>query len=216
MNDEIYKRLSRVPDDYTRYHIRRTLELMDNKQRLYTYNIIKRFTSIIPGDFSDIQKATLLYEAVTRRVRYSKKEKCELKYCFPSALIAKESVCMGIAELYSILCNWIGIGCRIIIGCSSNGNEADSGGLHAWNLVKLPIDCEYLWFHCDPTWDLKEYTYSSNRFFLKSDIYMIDNGHIWLSEKYPKCPVNYKDSISIDAEGGELICRILDKVIACT
>lgn len=216
MNQKIYEQLCSIPDDYAHHHLHRTIQLMDASHVDYTKGIIQRFTAIIPESLSETQKAALLYEVITRRIQYSHNESCESRFVFVSALLSQEAVCMGIAELYNILCNWIGISCKTIIGYAWNGSDENNGSLHAWNLVKLPTSTGGQWFHCDPTWDLEELNYSSKRFFLKNDTYMNANRHLWLNNKYPKCPVNHQGNITLNEKGVEKTCHILEQVIAST
>lgn len=216
MNRKIYEQLCSVPDDYDQNHLHRTIQLMDATHLHYTKDIIQRFTSIIPENLSETQKAALLYEVLTRRIHYSHNENSKSRFVFVSALLSQKAVCMGIAELYNILCNWIGISCKTIIGYAWNGFDENNGSLHAWNLVKLQTSTGKQWFHCDPTWDLDELNYTSKRFFLKNDNYMKMNRHIWLDNKYPKCPENYQGNIPLNEKGVEMTCHILEQVIAST
>lgn len=214
MNQQIYDQLKNIPDDYAKYHLQNTIHLMDERQIAFTKDILDRFISIIPDNLSRAQKAALLYEVIIRKTHYSSDVSSESKFVFVSALLSQKAVCMGIAELYGIFCNWIGIPCRTIVGYAWNGDAISQGRLHAWNLVKLPTKAGECWFHCDPTWDLSELNYTYNRFFLKSDTYMKNNRHIWLEDKYPLCCNNYLENIFLDEKGVAFTCHILDQVIA--
>lgn len=213
-NQQIYNILKNVPDDYAQHHLENTLHLMDERQIAFTNDIFSRFTSLIPDNLSKAQKAALLYEVIIRKTHYSKDVASESKFVFVSALLSQKAVCMGIAELYGLFCNWINIPCKTIVGYAWNTNDISHGSLHAWNLIKLPTQTGEYWFHCDPTWDLSELNYSNNRFFLKSDTYMKNNRHIWLENRYPLCFDNYTENIFLNEKGVELTCHILDQVIA--
>ena len=216
MNPTIIEQLNSIPDDYTQEHLKRTIRLMDPSHVRQIRTIIEKFTSIIPEQLSTTQKAAILYEVITRRTQYSDIAGCESQYVFVSALLSQKAVCMGIAELYSILCTWMEIPNKLIIGYAWNGFDTNNGSLHAWNLVKLSLNKSETWFHCDPTWDLVMVNHSSHRFFLKSDSYMKENKHIWIDKKYPHCAENYPYSIKLNEEGVQLTCRILNNVIAST
>ena len=183
--EQIYDQLTSIPEDYAKHHLQNTMHLMDKQQISFTKDILDRFISIIPDNLSRVQKAALLYEVIIRKTHYSSDPSSESKFVFVSALLSQKAVCMGIAELYGIFCNWIGIPCRTIVGYAWNGDDTNNGSLHAWNLVKIPTEVGESWFHCDPTWDLSELNHINNRFFLKSDTYMKENRHIWLEDKYP-------------------------------
>ena len=212
MSREIQEYLRTVPDDYVQYHLKRTLRLMDRPDIDRMQNIIQRFISFIPSDLHQKDKAALLYEVVTRRSHYMEEEN-ESRFVFVAALISGKAVCMGIAELYAILCSRAGISCRIVVGYAWNHTPED-GCLHAWNMVRLPENGTYRWYHCDPTWDLDELRVPDRRFFLKSDEYMRENNHIWLADRYPRCPESAVGKVILNEKGVGLTCRILEEVIA--
>lgn len=214
MKAKIYNELNGIPDDYVQEHLKHTLGLIDEKNLLKLHAIINRFISIIPEELSSIQKAAILYEVVTRRTHYSDSTNYESSFVFVSALLSQKAVCMGIAELYSILCTWIGIPNITIIGYAWKGCDISNGSLHAWNMIKVKEQNFESWFHCDPTWDLKENNSPSNMFFLKNDEYMHERNHLWIKYKYPICFDNFNDIVHLNEEGVSLICRFLEQVIA--
>jgi len=216
MDRDIREYLKTVPDDYAEYHLKRTLRLMDETDIDCIQRMIKRFTSIIPKNLTDREKAALMYEVLTRRIHYVNDEEDaddETRFVFVSALIAGKGVCMGIAQLYTILCINMGITCKTVVGYAWNRSVED-GGLHAWNMVRLSENGTYRWYHCDPTWDLDEVHCPYRRFFLKSDGYMRDHRHMWLEERYPCCEQSAGGKTILNKKGVDLTCHILEEVIA--
>ncbi len=99
--------------------------------------------TLVCGD-SDAVNAILLYKAVTDRVDYCSSAYPKWQIGAYGALICKETICYGFADLYCHLLRQVGIEANLVIG----KRESDSAE-HAWAFVKL--DGEY--YHCDPTWE---------------------------------------------------------------
>lgn len=158
---------------------------------------------LIPDHWTLMEKATVLYRAVTEYLRYdhlafqriSLNE--EQSYCYLGALFNGTAVCSGIAQLYAILCMACGIPCKVVEGYA--GIE-DQDELHAWVQIRLPdVHGNWVSYHCDPTWDLLEgKPFQGFRFFLKSDDYFETHQHQWYYaigadlgwHKFDRCPAD--------------------------
>ncbi|WP_341273947.1 transglutaminase domain-containing protein [Clostridium butyricum] len=94
-----------------------------------------------------------------------------------TALTTKSTICQGYAMTVYKMLNILGIDCRII-----NGDK--SGTSHAWNLVKI----DGVWYHLDST---NNDNIVRDKYLLKSDDYMIENGFTWDKTQYPSASSNY-------------------------
>ena len=63
-----------VGDDYVPWHLERTFRLMNQKERECVRRLIRKFTEMIPADFSPKQKAALLFEILVKRGTYVDEE----------------------------------------------------------------------------------------------------------------------------------------------
>ena len=89
------------------------------------------------------------------------------------ALFENYAVCDGYSRLVKMMCDDMGIECRIVVG------DVNGGGGHAWNLVKV----DGQWYHLDVTWDdggSDRYAY-----FLIPDSYL-DSTRTWNKDLYPE------------------------------
>ncbi len=98
-------------------------------------NLIK--TADIKDGMSEYEISLLLHDAVVKHVDY--KAGSVNDHSAYGALIEKQSVCEGYAELYQYL--------LYLCGIQSHAVTGDAGGPHMWNLVR--IDGEY--YMSDPT-----------------------------------------------------------------
>lgn len=206
-----------VGDDYVPWHLERTFRLMNQKEIECVRRLIRKFTEMIPADFSPKQKAALLFEILVKRGTYVDEEN-ENRFVYVSALITGNSVCMGFSELYCILCYSLGIECSIVIGFAWNKGLTEDAGLHAWNIVTLPQSEKNgnvtLKYHVDVTWSLGGLSCDmKNSYFLKSDQFMEEHSHLWNKEYY-KCPEDNREIMNIKKEEVKRICRILEKATA--
>lgn len=214
INRSIIKELRNYTDNnYAVVHIQEaSTEYGRDKIALLIEKII-RFSNLLPHYLNDLQKATLMYQIVTETVTYDHKENDDEKYTYLKALFKGSAVCMGIAELYYILCTACGLKCNIVVGYSTDSEKDDA--YHAWNQVRLTdSNNKTTWYMADPTWDLSENNHEW-KYFMKSDLYFRLHGHYWLTGDYVLCqnsldnPTPFSDSVinRIIAIFQDIVCQ---------
>lgn len=155
-------------------------------------NVLK---SLNLSNKTDYQKIKAIYDYMCSNITYDYKNLNDnsytLKHTAYAALINKTAVCQGYATLFYRLALEVGVDARVITG--------DSGGPHAWNIVKL----NGKYYNVDSTWDAGLSTYS---YFLKN---MNDfSGHTRYAEyqtsdftsAYPMAEKSYSESGQEPAE----------------
>ena len=197
MNETIKEKLLQVSDDYTQYHLRRTFyDTLTPRERDKLADDLLRFLNpiVMAGALlTEDEKVRMLYETLSRCLRYDHSDDTadtsRLRYTYAGGIANGKAVCMGIAELYTLLGNALGLEVQTVIGYG--GDPAHKGGLHAWNLVWLRDGSRRIPYHIDLTWDLADNAAIRGfRYYLKSDAFMRDHDHTWLEDRYPPCPEN--------------------------
>lgn len=192
MTDEIRQELMDVPRNYAAQHLQQSYHLLlDPKTRSLVANHLVRFMKPIcqaAPCFTEDEKVRLIYEVLSKCLAYDHTEypegKGDMRYSYLGCISSGKAVCMGIAELFTMLGSAMGLKVRTVIGYG--GDPAHEGGLHAWNQIWIN-DIPY-WV--DLTWDLSDnVTLRGGRFkfYLKSDAYMERNDHTWMKEQYASC-----------------------------
>jgi hypothetical protein len=95
-------------------------------------------------------------------------------------LLTRLGVCAGVAKMFKLILDQLGIGCFYIRG-DANGNKG--WGKHGWNVVYL--DGEF--FHVDVTFDISYYKQTKRvqcKYFLRGDRFMWED-HRWDRSKFP-------------------------------
>ena len=95
---------------------------------------------------TDYKKFLAVYEYMTHNITYDYTSSDMMKHTAYAALINKTAVCQGYALLLYRMLLTIGIDCRFISGY---GGDAENGGAHAWNIVRLGN----YYYNVDSTWD---------------------------------------------------------------
>mgnify|MGYP002535627712 FL=1 len=117
-------------------------------------NVLK---SLNLSNKTDYQKIKAIYDYICSNITYDyvnlNDDSYLLKHTAYAALINKTAVCQGYATLFYRLSLEAGVDTRVITG--------DSGGPHAWNIVKL----NGKYYNLDSTWDAGS---SSYYYFLKN------------------------------------------------
>ena len=182
INQLRYKSRSHYPEKHIQkptaeYGQEKTAELIER---------IVRFTGLLPRELSDVHKATLMYQLITETVSYDhNKADTTEKYSYTKALYKGSAVCLGIAELYHILCTACGLKSRIVNGYCTKSDKDDA--YHAWTQIRITdSDGKTAWYMFDPTWDLKENKHAW-KYFMKNDSYFQMNGHYWMTGEYEHC-----------------------------
>ena len=198
MTEAIRNELESVPFCYPRESLRRTYHYMLSSQE--QTNLPRELVSCLgplirAGQaMSKDQKARLLYEVLSRYLTYDDTDYASgeglRRYTYAGGLTTGRAVCMGIAELYTLLGTAFGLRVQTVIGYG--GDPVHHGGLHAWNIVWLPDAAQKdVPYHIDLTWDLSSSVrLRGYEYYLKSDEYMKTHDHTWLQERYPRCPHN--------------------------
>lgn len=199
---ELRTLLESVPEDYAELHEARTEANLRFEQSEKFERDIDRFISLLPKNLPELTKAALLYDVLRRTIRYDNTEN-EVRYTGVAAFYRQSAVCMGIAELYRLLCRRYGLLCEIAIGYAGLSG-AGGGGLHAWNQLRL----SGRWYQCDLTWDLNSAD-GERHFFLRSDKYLKDHDHYWLPERLHPCPRDFGTVPRLPTKGVDLACLTL-------
>ncbi len=169
-------------------------------------HLMQEFTACIPKTLSQVQQVQLLYDVIVSNVRYRYNDTGLTQYSYLQPLLKSTGVCEGIAELFFLLAQELGVEAKIAIGVAGS---PDDQGLHAWNMVCLPVGGKRQWFHLDATWDLGKARW---QYFLKSDQYMQQHEHEWLPMVLPAAPMNYPPLPRLNQVGIQKLTRYLKQL----
>lgn len=212
INREIIKELRNYSEmNYAVNHLRIPTSEHGRAEVACLVEKIIRFSNLLPRKLNDMERATLMYHIVTRLISYDHDELNAERYSYLQAIRNGKAVCMGIAELYYILCTACGVKCQIIVGYSTDSQRDDA--YHAWNQVRLNNGSEsYSWYMADPTWDLSENNHSW-KYFMKSDSYFLMNGHYWLKRDYEHCEFNLDNNTGYSEATVDRILSIFKQIV---
>lgn len=197
MTDQVKQELIQIPASYVADHLNHTFYvLLGDRERKDLTDALVHFVRPLRMacvHITEDEIIRLLYETLSDCLRYDNRSYPDddglLRFTYAGGIFTGAAVCMGVAELCTLLGTALGLRVQTIIGYA--GDPADSGGLHAWNLVWLKEGGREIPYHFDLTWDLAQYTkHRGFRYYLKSDAYMEEHQHQWLRERYPNCPRN--------------------------
>lgn len=196
MTEKVRRELLDIPVSYPAYSLRETFyHLLAPEEREVMADRLLHFVRPLRmacENLTEDQMARLLYETLSASLIYDDTPYPSgeglLRYTYAGGISTGRAVCMGIAELYTLLGTALGLKVRTIIGYADDPDG--EGGLHAWNQVQLKDrDGQYKSYHLDLTWDLGEHEWRRGFcYYLKSDAYMEAHHHIWLKERYWPCP----------------------------
>ena len=96
--------------------------------------------SQIPEEVSAYQRIKYVYEYLINTVEYH--EESEANQNIQSALLSRVSVCAGYARAFQYILHRMGMFCTYVTG------KTDSGGDHAWNIVRIGD----AYYNVDVTW----------------------------------------------------------------
>ena len=187
---------------YIDHHIINLTHALPPARRRAVEQLVKEFVNCVPDKLNEVQRVQLLYAVLTQDITYRLTETGATQYSYLQPLLQRTGVCQGIAELFFILAQPLGIQARIITGVA--GSEVN---LHAWNMVRLPLNGTVRWYHLDATWDLN---HPSWQYFLKGDTYMGAHRHEWLPDTYPSAPANAPPLPPLNNIGIQKLIRYLD------
>ena len=111
---------------------------------------IKTFVDdqIVKGETEDYKKARLIYDWITKNVRYAGSNDTDIGLAPYDVFTKKVAVCGGYSNLYKAMLNAAGIPAIYVIGWAG-------GQGHAWNLVYA----DGKWFYSDTTWGVSNPNY---------------------------------------------------------
>lgn len=215
--DIIYQRMKAYPLEYATDHLKKTTFALSDEEMTMIRDNLCFFVRSIPTSWSSELKLRLIYNVVTRLVTYDKLSPD--RYSYKGCLEGK-AVCMGVAELITLLCKAMRIRCITVVGFGGKyetGDEQDDDthGPHAWNIVWLEDDERQALvpYHIDATWDLQKDTFM---FYLKNDNYMKTHEHLWLPKRYPECNSSKNfEGTNINKKVVDIACHILKKESLC-
>lgn len=130
--------------------------------------------NLIDMRMSTIEKVKAINDYIVKIYKYDDTLKSDNVY---SALTTKYTVCQGYAMTVYKMFKILGIDCRIV-----NGDK--NGTSHAWNLVNV----DGKWYHLDCT---NNDSIIRDKYLLKSDSYMKENGFTWNGTQYPLADEDY-------------------------
>ncbi len=214
------KEIQKVLDDYSESYVsnrltntfynRLTPEERDELVEKFMFFLKPIIDESNKDVFTDIKKALLIYEVISNCVTYNYADKIpgkdDMRDTYVAGLATGKAICMGIAEIYTLLCSKAGVKVDTVVGYG--GDPKNKGGAHAWNIVWLKDGEKLVPYHVDLTWDLLPYISDSGnfRYFLKSDDYMRAHNHEWKSKRYAHCPGDRKDIPKIKPEAINYLC----------
>jgi len=141
--------------------------------------LTKIVNSIITNNMSDFDKIKTINKYIADRYKYDDSLVSNNVY---SALTTGKTTCQGYAMTAYKMLNLAGIENKIVVG--------DLDGVpHGWNLVKL----NGKWYHLDTT---NNDAVGIDRYFLKNDKYLRNDGFTWEANDYPICDENYEDGLN--------------------
>lgn len=165
-------------DHYANNHILFFTASLPSHRRKSVQHMIRQFTDSIPRTLEPVQQIQLIYAVMINSLRYDTTEN-QTRYSYLQPLLQASGVCEGIAELFLLLTQPLGLKTIIAIGAAGPPGDQE---LHAWNMVQLTEGHQKRWYHLDATWDLGR---SSWNYFLRSDDYMQRQRHEWLPDALP-------------------------------
>ena len=167
IDPNIQSELDKVQLHYCSEHMKDTIDALSTipGAREAVANGLIRLVNAFPTDIDTLTKVTLLYDVLTSEITYNKKqlETHATPYTFLDGLYRNQGVCMGIAELFTVLAVGLGLACVHVVGYA-DATVANGAGLHTWNIVLLD---DQQWYFLDPTFDLHKVGVPQHRWFLK-------------------------------------------------
>ena len=134
--------------------------------------------SITTKNMSDIDKIKVINKYIIDRYEYDDSLVSNNVY---SALTTGKTICQGYAMTAYKMFSLVGIENKIVIG------ELD-GIAHGWNIVKV----DGKWYNLDVT----NNDVTNNKYFLRNDKTLRDDGFTWEINDYPICDKDYEDDLS--------------------
>ncbi len=192
-------------DHYANNHILYFTASLPPRRRKSVQQMIRQFTDSIPRTLEPAQQVQLIYAVMINSLRYDTTEN-QTRFSYLQPLLQASGVCEGIAELFLLLTQPLGINSMIAIGTAGPPEDQE---LHAWNMVELTDGRQKHWYHLDATWDLGR---SSWNYFLRSDNYMQTHLHEWLPGALPSAPRDHSHLAPLNHIGISKLTRYLNQL----
>lgn len=125
------------------------------QERAFNAKLRSTMKSLHLNGKTNYKKTKIIYNWITKNVKYDYSSSGYAKYTAYAALNKKRAVCQGYSTLFYRMCRAAGVSARVITGYSY-------GDSHAWNIVK--VGGKY--YNLDATWDAGS---SHHHYFLKSN-----------------------------------------------
>lgn len=151
-----------------------TYKTTKEQEEYVNQELTQIISNIIKDNMSGFEKVRAINEYLVGRFEYDDSLVSNNAY---SALATGKTTCQGYALAACKMLNLVDIENRIVIGSLD-------GVPHGWNLVKL----NNKWYQLDVT---SNDALSNNKFFLRKDSILKNNGFTWDSSKYPECDEDY-------------------------
>ena len=206
--DVIYRAFNNKVTEEFKQEVNKSLDAIDAE--------IKKITSFITDDMTDLEKAVYVHDYMVMNydydpnydpTHYNSNDLDQVLSYTSAMLYRKVGVCSGYARTYKLLMDKLGIECKYVSGKAIENDPERLSSDHAWNIVKI----NKKWYYIDVTWDeqygfglvcrknlLKSYdtfsvshsnyTYSYNSYCLYDDL---ENVH-WINAESAVIPVNNK------------------------
>jgi len=153
--------------------------LTTKKQEEYINNELSRIVnSTIRNNMSDFDKIKAINKYIIDRYEYDDSLVSNNVY---SALTTGKTTCQGYAMTAYKMLSLVGIENKIVIG------ELD-GVAHGWNMVKVNDE----WYNLDVT----NNDVTNNKYFLRNDKALRNDGFTWKADDYPICDKDYEEDSS--------------------
>lgn len=151
-----------------------TYKTTKSQEDYITQELTKVVNNMNKNNMSDFEKVIAINQYLVNRFEYDDSLVSNNAY---SALTTGKTTCQGYALATCKLLDLVGIENRIVIGSLD-------GVPHGWNLVKL----NNKWYQLDVT---NNDALGNNKFLLRKDSVLKNEGFSWDSSKYPVCDEDY-------------------------
>jgi hypothetical protein len=190
-------------NDFKNFHwITKTNSVTIKSQFLYTNTAINLYKTQLKAtieqflldhpfdNLSKFDRELMVHDYLAEGTIYNREYSDDVENAtIVAPLIMKCGICEGYAKAFKLLCDRVGVTSMIIFG-ESTQIQWDSGGPHAWNMIKIDGKCA----HVDVTWD-SLYPPSSGLRSVSHDYFNVKDSdiskdHKWDKSEYPVCDAN--------------------------
>lgn len=151
-------------------------EALNRKDSWIYDRCVELIGQLITEEMTDYEKEWAIYRWLIREVEYDWRQNDPAQTAPRTsfqpygALVEGTAVCLGYATTFQLFMDMLGIECITVVGAAF-----DSGGDHAWNMVKLNGE----WYCVDATWDLGRSSPGKCKYFNVTSDHMAKSDHQW-------------------------------------